>query len=157
MHQTGTLSRGSSLFLQLAVMSAAFVCSSAHAQSSEIANLETLPTEISYVETGGFWSKGQDEGFFRVVVTSAGIEHVSNRLFIQMLQLNNKTQTYKIVKTIGIGETNRAEGNVINVSTSFGDINAFEVKVESSNRGQETKRFMLILNGSGGYKFKRQN
>ncbi|MCP5082218.1 MAG: hypothetical protein GY948_11030 [Alphaproteobacteria bacterium] len=128
----------------------------AFAQKIEFEILKKLPAQVSQVESGGFWSKGDDEGFFRVVVTSGGIEHVENKLFVQMMKLDKRTQTYDAVKTLSINETNMRQGNVIKIDTDFGDVNAFEVNVESSSRGNETKRFKLILNGSGGYKLKMQ-
>ncbi|HDO52273.1 MAG TPA: hypothetical protein ENH05_05995 [Rhizobiales bacterium] len=101
--------------------------------------------------SGGFWTAGQDEGFFRVAVVAGGVEHVSHRLYIQWLRNDAKTQSYELVRTVNVKELNLGQGYVLDVKTSFGEFNSFKIDVTANSRGGKTERFAVTVKGDGKY------
>jgi hypothetical protein len=47
---------------------------------------KAVDPELRYVITGGFWERGNESGQFRVLVYSAGFEHVISHVFVQWLR-----------------------------------------------------------------------
>jgi hypothetical protein len=72
----------------------------------ELADVEALPAHIATVVTGGEWQVGEEHGFYRIVVTASGIEHVSNRIYLQRLALDFTQNGYRLVETRGVEELN---------------------------------------------------
>jgi hypothetical protein len=101
--------------------------------------------------SGGFWTAGTDEGFFRAVVIAGGVEHVSHRLYIQWLRINASSQSYELFRTVNVKEFNLGQGFVLEVKTSFGDINSFKIDVIANSRGGKTQRFAITAKGDGTY------
>lgn len=122
------------------------------AQSGGLSMVQQLPALISQVMTDGFWTRDKDEGFYRVIVVSGGVEHVSTQLFIQLMKVNSDQQDYRIDKTVAVKELNQGHGSPMTVKTNFGDINAFEIDVAVNKRGGKSKHFEILVNGSGVYK-----
>jgi hypothetical protein len=120
-------------------------------QNKAFESAEKIPAGVHSVSTGGFWNSGTAEGFYRSVVIAGGVEHVSHRLFIQWLQNDSKNQTYQLIRTMNIKELNLGAGYVLEVKTSFGDINLFKISVKASSRGSKTKLFDVTAKGGGGY------
>jgi hypothetical protein len=46
----------------------------------------SVPTDLAYVVTGGWWQHGQESGRYRVLVFSPGFEHVISQVFIQWVR-----------------------------------------------------------------------
>lgn len=128
-----------------------------NAQSGSQSIVQQLPAPIVQVMTDGFWTRDKDEGFYRVIVVSGGVEHVSNQLFIQLMKVNSDQQNYRIDKTLAVKELNKEHGSTMTMKTNFGDINAFEIEVAVNKRGGQSKRFKILVNGSGKYKIKAKN
>ena len=126
------------------------------AQKEPFETAEQVPPSIHHVASGGFWTAGKDEGFFRAVVTAGGVEHVSHRLFIQWLSSDAKTQRYTVVRTVNVTELNLEHGHVLEVQTSFGNINAFKVDVTANSRGGKSRRFAITVKGDGKYSIRTQ-
>jgi len=126
------------------------------AQNEPFETAEQVPPSVHHVASGGFWTAGKDEGFFRAVVTAGGVEHVSHRLFIQWLRSDAKTQQYTVVRTVNVTELNLGHGHVLEVQTSFGDINAFKVDVTANSRGGKSRRFAITAKGDGKYAIQTQ-
>jgi hypothetical protein len=129
-----------------------FSASPLSAQSGALSIVQQLPAPIVQVMTGGFWTRDKAEGFYRVIVVSAGVEHVSNQLFIQLMKINSDKQNYRIDKTLAVKELNKGHGSAMTVTTNFGDINAFEIDVAVNKRGGQSKRYKILVKGSGKYK-----
>jgi len=110
-----------------------------------------VPASVHTAISGGFWTVGEDEGFFRVVVIASGVEHVAHRLYIQWLRSNADTQDYELLRTVDVKELNLGPGHVLSVRTAFGDVNAFEIKIAAVSRGGETKHFAITAKGDGTY------
>lgn len=128
-----------------------FGARSAVAQNEAFEASESIPPGVHTVMSDGFWTHGDDEGFFRVVVIAGGVEHVSHRLYIQWLRSDPKTQGYELVRTVNVRELNLGQGFVLQLKTSFGDINAFKINVAANSRGGEAKRFAITVSGDGKY------
>ena len=95
--------------------------------------------------------RGKDEGFFRVIVVAGGVEHVTNRLYIQWLRVNYETQGYDLIRTVNVKQFNVGYGVVLEVKTSFGKINSFKIDVTEKSRGGKAKRFAITVKGDGKY------
>lgn len=121
------------------------------AQNASQALAERVPTGIHSVISGGFWTRGKDEGFFRVIVTAGGIEHIVHRLFIQWLQTNAKPQGYTLIRTVNVKELNFGHGGVLQVKTTFGDVNSFMINVIANRRNSKAKNFTITVKGDGIY------
>ncbi len=121
------------------------------AQNQSFAAVEGVPANIHSVLSGGFWTRGKDEGFFRTIVTVGGVEHVAHRLYFQWLRINANSQSYELVRTVNVKELNLGHGYVLEVKTSFGDINAFKVDVTANSRGGKARRFAITAKGDGKY------
>jgi hypothetical protein len=112
---------------------------------------EQVPPNIHHVSSGGFWMAGSEEGTFRVIVTSGGIEHVSHQVFVQLLRNNLGRQDSELVRTVSVGELNQEEGQIFEVTTSFGDINAFEIDITVAGRGGRSSQYRITAKGDGSY------
>lgn len=131
-----------------------FLCLSAppsNAQNESFDAAEQVPASVHSAMSGGFWTRGKEEGFFRVVVIAGGVEHVAHRLYIQWLRTNTKKQSYELVRTVNVKELNLGHGFVLDVKTSFGDINAFRIDVTANSRGGKVKHFAITAKGDGKY------
>ena len=126
------------------------------AQNQAFEAAEKTPASVHSAASGGYWSAGSDEGFFRAIVISAGVEHVAHRLYIQWLKNDTKTQTYNLIRTVNVKELNLGQGHVLEIVTSFGDVNAFQIAVTANTRGGEAKRYAITARGSGGYTIQGQ-
>jgi len=122
-----------------------------NAQNKSFEAAEQVPASVHSAMSGGFWTRGNDEGFFRVVVIAGGVEHVAHRLYIQWLKSDAKKQSYALIRTVNVKELNLGHGHVLQVKTSFGDINSFKVDVTANTRGGKTKRFAITIKGDGKY------
>lgn len=122
-----------------------------NAQNEAFEAAEQVPAGIQSIMTGGIWMRGKDEGFFRVVVVAGGVEHVTNRLYIQWLRVNYETQGYDLIRTVNVKQLNVGYGFVLKVNTSFGEINSFKIDVTVNSRGGKAKRFAITAKGDGKY------
>ena len=123
----------------------------ANAQNQAFEAAEKVPASVHSTISGGYWSRGKDEGFFRTIVVAGGVEHVTHRLYIQWLRADAKTQRYELIRTVNVKELNLERGYFFDVKTSFGDINSFRVDVTAKTRGGKTKRFAITATGNGEY------
>lgn len=128
-----------------------------NAQSGGLSIIQQLPAPIAQVMTGGFWTRDNEEGFYRVIVVSGGVENVSSQLFFQLMKVNSDQQNYRIDKSVAVKELNQVHGGAMTVSIKFGDINAFEIEVTVSKRDGQSTRFEILINGDGEYELRTRN
>ena len=121
------------------------------AQDESFKAVEKTPVTIHSLASGGYWSVGKDEGFFRAVITADGVEHVVHRLYIQWLKNDANTQGYELVRTVNVKELNLGHGYVMRVKTSFGDINSFKIDVTANSRSGEEKHYAITAKGDGKF------
>lgn len=122
-----------------------------NAQNEAFEAADQVPASIHSAMSGGYWTAGKDEGFFRVVVVAGGVEHVSHRLYLQWLRIDAKTQSYDLLRTVNVKELNLGHGFVLEVKTSFGDINAFKIDVTANSRGGQANKMAITVKGDGKY------
>jgi len=128
-----------------------------HAQDMLLGDAERVPGRIHKVEAGGYWARDKKEGFFRVVVVSAGVEHVVRRLYIQWLTIDPDSQDYRLVGTTPVKELNEGHGSVLELKTEFPDLGRLKVTINASPRGGgPMKRFILTATGDGTYTLRSQ-
>ncbi|NNE25048.1 MAG: hypothetical protein HKN11_20800 [Rhizobiales bacterium] len=136
---------------------------------SPLAGQETVPgsvtalaADIVGVEAGGYWSNGSTEGFYRAVVTSAGVEHVNNSLYLQWVSVNLDDASYAIAASVSIDEINvsHTQGYLIDVArdkeTEIGTLR-MKITVHRSRSG-DTTTYQLTADGQlGKYKLAKVN
>jgi len=130
------------------------VCLSAlpsYAQNESFDAADQVPANVHSAMSGGFWTVGSDEGFFRAVVIAGGVEQVAHRFYIQWLRSDLNTQSYELVRTVNVKELNLGHGHVLTVKTSFGDINSFKIEIVANSRGGKAKRFSITAKSDGKY------
>ncbi|MGI9475259.1 MAG: hypothetical protein ACR2PI_01025, partial [Hyphomicrobiaceae bacterium] len=93
---------------------------------------------------------------FRVVVTAAGVEHVSHRLYIQWLESDAKNHRYALLDTVNVKELDFGSGWVLETKTEFGDINALKIDVTARGRGGGARRFTITAMAGGKYRMRTQ-
>ena len=122
-----------------------------NAQNEVFEAAEQVPASIHSAKSGGFWTAGEDEGIFRVVVVAGGVEHVKHRLYIQWLRSDAKTQSNELIRTVNVQELNMGQGYLLDVKTSFGDFNSFKIDVTARSLRVKTKKFAITAKGDGKY------
>ncbi|MCP4936681.1 MAG: hypothetical protein GY927_21385 [bacterium] len=117
-------------------------------------SVTSLAADISTVEAGGYWSRGSSEGFYRVIVKAAGVEHVKHSLFLQWIKTNIEKGSYSVVKSVSIKEINTrySQGYTIKLSrdkkAKFGTL---RVKIlVSRERSKGTITYALAADGRVG-------
>ena len=69
--------------------------------------VDSLPTEIADVVTGGSWSADKQGGFYRAIVVMTGSEKdFGARVFLQWLALSETNPVPKVLATVPIKEVN---------------------------------------------------
>jgi hypothetical protein len=141
------------MIISLALATALTVASAeAGAQDALLGDSKALPASIHKVEAGGYWSRGKEEGFFRVVVVAGGVEHVVHRLYLQWLAVDPDSQKYRVVRTIPVREINKGHGSVLEVKSTFADLGRLKVAITARRRGGgPAKRFVLTAQADGTY------
>jgi hypothetical protein len=124
----------------------------AHAQDTLLGDAKRVPGRIHKVDAGGYWARDKQEGFFRVVVVAAGVEHVVHRIYLQWLTIDPDSQDYRLVGTTPVKELNEGHGSVLDVKTEYPDLGRLRVTINASPRGGgPVKRFVLTAKGDGTY------
>ncbi|MGB0058023.1 MAG: hypothetical protein WBQ20_15000 [Methyloceanibacter sp.] len=69
--------------------------------------VESLPTEIADVVTGGSWSADKQGGFYRAIVAMTGAEKdFGAHVFLHWLALSDTNPVPKVIATVPIKEVN---------------------------------------------------
>lgn len=135
----------------LAVFSLPPAPASADWLESERAEVATLPAHIATVLTGGEWESGGERGFYRIVVTAAGIEHVSNRIYIQRIALAFADNGYRLVTTRRVEELDPL-GVAASVEADFYGQPLPVVTISTTDREMKRRSYRLTLMPSGTYR-----
>ena len=129
------------------------LATAAHAQDAELNDVRATVPGIHTVQSGGFWDTRQQEGFYRVVVTSGGFEHVIARLFVQWITTDQDTREYKVVRTVAVKEVGIASVIVPAVKFVTGSGPATIDRTISRRDGKREKR-TVIAQPDGRYSFR---
>ena len=120
------------------------------AEDDFLTDAKGIPVSIHKVAAGGYWSEAEAEGFFRVVVVAAGVEHVVHRLYIQWLAIDADTQGYHLVRTVGVEEVNGGHGATLDVEAAFPDLDRLEVSIKVNPRGGGPAQSLVLSAGGDG-------
>ena len=123
----------------------------AQSQDQEAARIENLPVDIGTVETGGEWQNGDKTGFYRIVVTGDGIEHLVNRLYVQWLALEFGGNSYRLERTVAVEEINTLNA-AISVETEFYNHDHPQLIISTTDREMKTRAYRLTLLPDGRYR-----
>jgi len=132
----------------------ALACTHAAAEGYGIGDARATPPGIHYVRTGGYWSHGQDEGFYRVVVIAGGVEHVAHRLYLQWLAIDRDNNAYKLTRTVDVKELNGQVGAHFDVSPHFNPDGPFKLTVTVTTRDNVKRKRSLTATADGRYTIK---
>ncbi len=117
-------------------------------------SVKLLSPHIHAVVYGGYWSSANVEGYYRAVVTTAGAEHVSQRLFLQWVRVNLEDGTYKVTATVPVKEINEgdAQGSLIEMKPDKSSkLGKFRMSVKVTKvRSEEVAHFTLASDGRPG-------
>jgi hypothetical protein len=126
----------------------------AHAQDFAAGDAKAVPVSVKSVQAGGHWEAGDKEGFYRVVVTSGGFEHVISRLYIQWIAVDQDARAYTLARNVDVKELNGGGSSVILPQPKFADKGAWTIAVTVRTRtGAEEKR-VITVQPSGAYRIR---
>ncbi|MBM3529757.1 MAG: hypothetical protein FJX62_16865 [Alphaproteobacteria bacterium] len=141
------------LLSKAAVAAALFICMAGYSTAQDYGpkDAQGTPASVHSVQSGGHWERGNDEGFYRVLVTSGGFEHVIARLFIQWIVLDQDKREYRLQRSVEVKEIGIA--SVITPSPKFAMKGNWTMPVAITRRdGKREKRTVTVR--PDGYSFK---
>jgi hypothetical protein len=127
---------------------------SASAQDFGPKDAQATPVGVLFAQTGGQWQKGEQEGFYRVLVISGGFEHVISRLYIQWIALDQDNREYKLVRTVDVKELNGGGSSVLKPSPKFADKGNWTIAVAVGSRDGKNATRTITVRPDGGYSIK---
>jgi hypothetical protein len=121
------------------------------AQDPSLGAARAVPASIHTVDAGGYWARGKEEAFFRIVVIAAGVEHVVHRLYLQWLTVDSDSQEYRVVRTTPVKEINEGHcSSVLEVKPDFANVGQLKVAIAAKPRGRSPeRRFVLTAQADG--------
>lgn len=66
--------------------------------------IEHLDPSVTFVVTGGQWHRGDDAGEVRIIIASAGFEHVTSALYVQWVLVDPDSHKMHVIQTEGVKE-----------------------------------------------------
>ncbi len=140
----------------LIALAAATAPGASFAQGPVPDSVAALDVAIHTVVAGGHWSDGAQEGSFRVIVTEAGVEHVSQQLYLQWLATDADTGSTEVAATVPVDEINerRAEEQVLSLdrddSAEFGTLR-LNVRAAGVHSNEELRYLVTAAGPAGKY------
>ncbi len=124
----------------------------ARSQDHDLRNVEATPPTISFIQTGGYWQSGKQDGLYRVVVTSGGFEHVASRLYVQWIATDQDRREHKTVRTVEIKDI----GYAVAISPAARLVGSKTALIELSitRRDGKRERRVVTLHPDGRYSYK---
>ena len=123
------------------------------------ADINQIPASIVQLISGGYWSRDKQEGFFRVIVSSAGTEHVGHSLYLQWVQVDPESGNAVITAATGVGELNQGDTqtHLLEVKQVESELGTLRLSiVVSRERSNDKLSDVLAADGTPGkYKFKQ--
>lgn len=91
------------------------------ARADDLADgIKAIPGEVEDIQIGGTWSRGQDAGQYRLVVTRTGGDGTTARLFVQWVAYEDAGET-KVLDTIEIKELADLKVDITSMNTESDD------------------------------------
>ncbi len=115
-----------------------------------------LDVSIARVWSGGFWEEGTRRGYFRLVVTGRGYEHVANQLFIQWIEQGDRETGPRLVAQRPLTRVNDPAVFVFDLPrcTLRPQCTSLELDVRHTYTYEEQKLLIRLL-GLGAYEVSR--
>ncbi len=123
----------------------------ARAEDSPEADAKAVPPGIHQVFSGGYWMHGKDDGHYRIVVVQSGFEHISYRLFIQWIVIDQDNHDLKIVRTVPVVEINDLSGVISELKPQFKLNNPPRFNVTIEGRDGKKRRYAITATPDGRY------
>ena len=129
---------------------------SVSAQEGFAADALATPLSIHQVISGGYWSKSDDEGFYRVLVVAGGAEHVVHRLFLQWVKVPPDPEPYEMVRSTEVSELSAGQGYVFKVRAEFPGLKHMKLSIDARHRSGKTVHFTVVANSDRTYGIQRR-
>ena len=121
------------------------VAGSVHAQDEDVADAKAIPASVQSVQSGGYWQKGDQDGHYRVVVTSGGFEHVISKIYVQWIELDQDAREYKVLRTLDIKELNGGFASTIAATPKFTRAGPWSIALVVGRRdGKREQRTIMV-------------
>jgi hypothetical protein len=147
----------------LVLAAALLACSgAANAGSESLTAAEShvvsrLNVHLATIVSGGHWCRGEEEGFYRVVVYSDGIEEVYHHLYIQLLQVDLEKHDVLVDRTWPVKEAQGLDLVFSNLklapaaSAPCADALVEADVLRRSIDGPRAERFRMRINAAGDH------
>lgn len=116
-----------------------------------------LDVHIDTVVSGGHWCRGEEEGYYRVIVYSSGIEEVYHHLYIQLVRVDRENANVVVDRTRPVKEAQGLDIVFSNLTLVPADSAACSdalVEADVSRRlidGERSERFWMRINAVADY------
>jgi hypothetical protein len=122
----------------------------AMAQGPE-ADARATPPAVHQVLSGGYWSDGKVDGFYRIVVTAGGFDHISYRLFIQWMGTDPDSHEAKIARTVAVNEISELSGTITGIRPQFAPNSPLNFTVMLTGRDGKKSQRTVTATPNGRY------
>ncbi len=110
----------------------------------ESADVASLPTTIATVKTTGWWTDGEREGAYRIIIVEHGFDKIVSRLFIQWLEVIEGEPQTKALATAGIEQLNELPAYKLEITAVRELQDRLDIELDGYNHyTSETKRFLV--------------
>lgn len=127
------------------------------AVDSEREAVSQLNVHIDTVVSGGHWCRGEDEGFYRVIVYTSGLEEVYHHLYVQLLKVDPEKHDVLLDRGLPVKEAQGLDltfSNLTVATASSGPCADALVEATVSRRtmdGPRAERFQMRVTSAGNY------
>lgn len=87
-------------------------CLQAQDPDPGVAAVVGLEAQIETVASGGYWEANGKEGSYRIIILLEGWEHLSNRVFLQWLEVDQEKHDFVSQRIVPIPEVNEGRWRV---------------------------------------------
>ena len=124
------------------------------AGSANAQGVPTVPTEVSGVLAGGYWTSGAQEGSYRIIIVSGGFEHIVSQVFLQWLsQPTSPNDSVVVLSTVELEAISAGGWQATNPQFELKN-KKWEATIASSNSHTDpisSTRWRLTLGPPGSY------
>lgn len=113
------------------------LCLKAQDPDPGVAAVVGLGAQIETVASGGYWEANGKEGSYRVIILLEGWEHLSNRVFLQWLEVDQEKREFVSQRIVPIPEVNEGRWRVTEARFELVDE---QWRIVLPARGQEVER-----------------
>ena len=108
------------------------------------AGVASLPTTIATVRTVGWWTEGEREGTYRIIVEERGFDKIVSKLFIQWLEVVEGAPETGTLATVGIEQLNELPAYKLEIAAVHELQDRLDIELDGYNHYTgETERFLI--------------